>query len=226
MKSPLSRLMSRLAEDGLVLAARAVVADEALAEARRVVADAAARAVAALRVAVAAEHVRARRALLERAVGAAEAEIAHAADVLHRVPRGRVRLARLRGELLLRVADTAAVAVVRADGTFACDAVVVVKAVALARLAVARALVRALGERVRLVGAGRDRNPRRRLRARAHRAVVLRPRRVAVRALVALALVVDAARAVARAPVRAVGEGRGGERGEEERTDGHCFARC
>merc|ERR1719161_3228065 len=168
-----------LTEDGLVLAARAVVADEALAEARGVVADAAARAVAALRVAVAAEHVRARRALLERAVRATEAEVAHAADVLHRVPRGRVGLARLGGELLLRVADAAAVAVVRADGTFACDAVVVVKAVALARLAVARALVRALGERVRLVGAGRDRNPRRRLRARAHRAIVLCPRRVA-----------------------------------------------
>merc|ERR1719326_2385599 len=202
-----------LAEDGLVLAARAVVADEALAEARR--------AVAALRVAVAAEHVRARRALLERAVGAAEAEVAHAADVLHRVPRGRVRLARLRGELLLRVADAAAVAVVRADCALARDAVVVVEAVALAGLAVARALVRALNERVRLVRANGDRHPRRRLRARARRAVVERPRRVAVRALVALALVVDAARAVARAAVGAVREGRGGERGEEESADSH-----
>merc|ERR1712196_620509 len=100
-----------LAEDGLVLAPRAVVADDALAEA--------ARAVAALRVAVALEHIRARRALLERAVRPAEAEVAHAADVLHRVPRGRVRLARLRRELLLRVADAAAAAVVRADCTLA-----------------------------------------------------------------------------------------------------------
>merc|ERR1719230_1475029 len=154
-----------LAEDGLVLAPRAVVADEALAEARRVVADAAARAVAALRVAVAAEHVRARRALLERAVRPAEAEVAHAADVLHRVPRGRVGLARLRRKLLLRVADAAAAAVVRADGALARNAIVVVEAVALTRLAVARALVRALDKRVRLVRADRDRHPRGRLRA-------------------------------------------------------------
>merc|ERR1712185_599684 len=119
--------MDDLTEDRLVLAAGAVVADEALAEAGRVVADAAARAVAALRVTVATEHVRARRALLERAVGAAEAEVAHAADVLHRVPRGGVDLARLGGELLLGVADAAAVAIVGADGTLARDAVVVVE---------------------------------------------------------------------------------------------------
>merc|ERR1719506_3060917 len=129
--------------------------------------------------------------------------------------------ARLGGELLLGVADATAVAIVRAHGALARDAVVVVEAVALARLAVARALVRALHKRVRLVGADRDRNPRRRLGARAHRAVVLRPRGVTVRALVALALVVDAARAVARAAVGAVRERRGGERGEEERADGH-----
>merc|ERR1719405_226090 len=133
-----------LAEDGLVLAARAVVADETLAEARRVVADAAARAVAALRVAIAAEHVRARRTFLERAVRAAEAEVAHAADVLHRVPRGRVDLSHLGRKLLLGVADATAVAIVGADSTLARDAVVVVEAVALARLAIARALVRAL----------------------------------------------------------------------------------
>merc|ERR1719263_1687173 len=126
-----------LSEDGLVLAARAVVADKALAEARGVVADAAARAVAALRVAVALEHVRARGALLQRAVGTAEAEVAHAADVLHRVPRGGVGLARLGRQLLLGVADAAARAVVGAHGALARDAVVVLEALALAALAVA-----------------------------------------------------------------------------------------
>ena len=50
--------MFNLAEDGLVLAASAVVPDEALAEAARVVADAAARAVASLLVTVTEEHVR------------------------------------------------------------------------------------------------------------------------------------------------------------------------
>merc|ERR1719473_454579 len=160
-----------LAEDGLVLAARAVVADEALAETRRIVADAAARAVAALVVAVAAEHIRTRWALLERAVRAAEAEVADAAHVLHRIPRRGVCLVRLRRQLLLRVADATAVAVVGAHGTLARDAVVVVKAVALARLAVAHALVRALHPRVRLVRADRHSHPRRALRARARRAV-------------------------------------------------------
>merc|ERR1719453_1583868 len=207
--------------DGLVLAAGAVVADEALAEARAVVADATAGAVATLGVAVAAEHIRTRWALLERAVRAAEAEVADAAHVLHRVPRRGVRLVRLRRQLLLRVADATAVAVVGAHGTLARDAVVVVKAVALARLAVAHALVRALHPRVGLVRADRDGHPRRALRARALRAIVLGPRHVAVRAGVAAALVVHAARAVARAPVRAVRRDERREGDEEKRAELH-----
>lgn len=57
-------MTSCLAEDSLVLAAGAVVADEALAETRAVVADAATGAVTALGVAVTAEDIGARRALL------------------------------------------------------------------------------------------------------------------------------------------------------------------
>ena len=135
-----------------MLALVAEVASEALAEAVRVVADAAAGAVAALLVAVAEEDVRARGALLERAVGAAEAQVAHAAHVLHRVPRRVVGLVRLHCQLFLGVADPPAGAVVGAYGALAGDAIVVLEALALARLAVAEALVRALHLRVRLVG--------------------------------------------------------------------------
>merc|ERR1719235_2800838 len=71
-----------LREDGLRLALGAEVALEALAEARRVVADATAGAIAAKIVALAKEDVAAGGALLERAVRAAGAEVADAADVL------------------------------------------------------------------------------------------------------------------------------------------------
>merc|ERR1719387_3070241 len=85
-------LQPKLRQDCLRLAAGAEVALEALAEAARVVADATARAVAAEVVALAEQHVRARRALLERAVRAAGAQIAHTAHVLVGVPRRRVSL--------------------------------------------------------------------------------------------------------------------------------------
>merc|ERR1719327_1659266 len=132
-----------LREDGLRLALGAEVALEALAEARRVVADATAGAVAAEVVALAEQHVRARRALLEGAVRAARAEVADTADVLVGVPRGGVGLGGLVRELLLLDAAAAVVAVARAQGALAGLAVVAIEALALARLAVAGALVRA-----------------------------------------------------------------------------------
>jgi len=79
--------------------------------------------------------------------------------VLERVPRAGVGLGCLVGELLLGVADTTAVAVVRADGTLAGDTIIVVKALTLTSLAVADALVRALDRRVGLVGGGGNGNP-------------------------------------------------------------------
>jgi len=209
-------MTTSLTEDGLVLALVAEVAREALAEAVRVVADAAARAIAALLVTVTKEDVGARRALLERAVGAAEAQVAHAAHVLHGIPRRVVSLVRLDGELLLRVADPPTGAVVRADCSLARDAVVVLEALALARVAVAEALVRALNLRVRLIRGRGHRHPRRGLGAGAGRAVVLREGKVAVRAEVARAFVVGAARAVARAPVGAVRVTKSSEGGNGE----------
>merc|ERR1719181_450959 len=171
---------AHLREDCLALAAGAEGALEALAQAARVVAEAAAGAVAAEVVALAEQHVRARRALLERAVRAAGAQVADAADVLVGVPRVGVRLGRLVRELLLLDAVTAVVAVGRAHGTLACLAVVAVEALALARLAVAGALVRALDAHVRRVRGRRRVHPRRALGARALRAVRLRPRGVVV----------------------------------------------
>merc|ERR1711871_1321615 len=134
----------RLREDGLRLAAGAEVALEALAQAARVVADAAAGAVAAEVVALAEQHIGARRALLQRAVRAARAQVTDAADVLVGIPRRRVGLRGLVRELLLLDAAAAVVAVARAGGALARLAVVAVEALALAGLAVACAAVGAL----------------------------------------------------------------------------------
>ena len=194
-------LFAQLTEDGLVLALVAKVASEALAEALGVVADAAARAVASLLVTVAEENIRSGWALLEGAVRSAEAKVAHAAHVFHRVPRSIVRLVRLNSELFLGVADAATGAVVRAHGALASNAVVVVEALALAALAVAQALVGALHLRVSIVGGRSHGNPGGGLGASAGGAVVLGEREVAVGAEVARALVVGAARAVAGATV-------------------------
>merc|ERR1719352_784925 len=112
------------------------------------------RAVPALRVAHAREDVRARRALLQGAIRPTESEVADAPHVLHGVPGRRVDRAGFRGELLLRVADAAVRAVVRGAGSLTGDALVAVEAVALAGLAVAGALVRALGHAVDVVVAG------------------------------------------------------------------------
>ena len=204
-----------LPEYRLHLALRAVVAREAFAEARVVVAQSSPRAVPALRVAHAREDVRARGALLQGAIRPTESEIADAPHVLHGVPGRRVGRARFRGELLLSVADAAVRAVVGAGSALAGDALVAVEAVALAGLAVAGALVGALGHAVDVVVAGDGvLDPGRVLGARALGAVGGLPGRVVVRAQVAGAAVVGAARAVARAAVRAVRVGRGGE--EEE----------
>merc|ERR1719171_815991 len=210
------RRSARLREDGLGLAPGAEVALEALAEAGGVVTDATAGAVAAEVVALAEEDVGAGGAFFERAVRATSAKVADAADVLEGVPRGGVGLGGLVGELLLLDAAAAVVAVARAQRTLAGLAVVAVEALALAGLAVAGALVGALGGDVRDAVGGGGVGPRGGLGARALGAVVLRPGGVRVlRARVARALVVLAARAVAGAAVRAVG-GDGDEADEEE----------
>merc|ERR1719316_917703 len=115
------------------------------------------------------------------------------------------------GELVDVLARPVAGAALRAGGAAAALALVAVKALALAGLAVAHALVRALGVVVSGVGAiGRVR-PGERVRARAQRAVRALP------VLEARALVVGTADAVAGAAVRA---GRGGKANEREEDSG------
>jgi len=193
--------IKELSEDGLVLALVAEVPREALAEAVGVIADTTAGAVAALLVTVAEEHIGARGALFERAVRSAEAQVAHAAHVLHGVPRRVVGLAGLNSELLLRIADTPAGAVVRAHRTLARDTVVVLEAFALAGLAVANTLVGALNLGVGIIRRDGNGHPGSSFRASTRRAITLRKGEVTVWPEVARALVVSRARTVSGAPI-------------------------
>jgi len=209
----------------LVLALGAEVASEALAETSRVVADTAARAVTALLVTVAKEHVRSRWAFLKGAVRATVAQVTNAANMLHGVPRSSVGLGGFSCELLLGVADTTAGAVVRAHSALASDAVVVVEAFALAGLAVADTLVRAFNLRVSLVRSSCHCDPCSCLWASTEGAVVLSPSRIAVRTSVADAFVVAGASTVAGAAVWAVGRSHHSahqSKGEDKNGTGHC----
>merc|ERR1719174_1632457 len=187
-------MLFALGEDGLRLALGAEVTLEALAEAGGVVAKATSRAVAAEVVALAEEDIGAGGALLEGAVRATSAKVADAADFLEGIPRLGVGLGGFVGELLLDDAAATVVAVGRAHGALAGLAVVAIEALALAGLAVARALHGALNLGVGTVVGGGVVYPSSGLRAGADGAVVLGPGRVVVlRALVACALVVAAA---------------------------------
>jgi len=180
-----------LREDSLALAAGAKVALEALAQARGVIADATAGTIAAEVVTLTEQHVRAGWALLKRAVRATGAQITDTADVLVGIPRRRVRLRGLVRELLLLDAAAAVVAVARAGRALTRFAVVAVKALAFAGLAVTSATVGAFRGRVRGGVAGGRIDPGAGLGAGALGAIVLRPGRVIVlRAGVACALIV------------------------------------
>mmetsp|Transcript_34944 Transcript_34944/g.93488 ORF Transcript_34944/g.93488 Transcript_34944/m.93488 type:complete len:211 (+) Transcript_34944:118-750(+) len=192
-----------LGENNLVLASFSMVPCEAFAQSRLVIAQATAGAVAALLVAVSHHKVGAGRALLEGAVRAAVACVAHAPGRLLCVPWGRVRFARLLGEHLLSVADTVLVTIVRAHGPLARYPVIVVEALAGAQLAVAESFVRALDHRMGLVGGGRHGNPCGALGAGAQGAIGSRPGRFAVRPCEAIALGIPVTVAVARAKIRA-----------------------
>jgi len=125
-----------LTEDGLVLALGAKIAREAFAQPCRVVADATPGAIPTFGVAVAHQYVNARRALLKGAVRPAVAQVAHAAHVLHGVPHTGVGLGSIRSELFFGITEAVVGAITRTYSTFTCDAVVVVKAIALASLAI------------------------------------------------------------------------------------------
>jgi hypothetical protein len=136
----------------LVLTHCPVKAGKARASTVCVAADTAARAVSAGFIAVAIEGIGAGGALLEVASGAAVALVAEAAHVLHRVPGSAVGTPGLGGEVLLRPAGAAVVAVLGTGGSLAGDAVVAGEALAESRLAVTQALVRALGPRMEVIG--------------------------------------------------------------------------
>jgi len=197
-----------LRKDGLALALGPEVTLEALAKASGIVADPTAGAVTAKVVALAKKHVTARWALLEGAVRTTSTDVAHAADVLECVPWSRVSLGSFVRELLLRHAATAAIAVGWAHSTLTGLAIVVVEALALASLAIAQSLVRALSGGVCTGVGGGQVNPGGGLRARAQRAIVLGPGGVVVlRAIVAGALIVCTTATVAGASIGAVSNG-------------------
>jgi hypothetical protein len=187
----------------LVLASGAVVPSEALARAVRVVAQTTARAVTPLGGTIPLHHIRARRTLHQRAVGAAAAEIAHASDVLGRVPRSVVHTLSFKGKLLLSEAYARFTARIRARGSLASYSFVVLETLALPAGAIANTFIRALNHRVGIVGLNYTSDPRQRFRAGSSRAVSVGPGGLAVDAIVASALVVGAARSMTGAAVGA-----------------------
>merc|ERR1719191_1419774 len=129
----------------------------------------------------------------------------------HASARAGAAIVEVAGELVDVLARAVAGAALRAGGAAAALALIAVEALALARLAVAHALVRALGVVVRRVGAVRRVRPGERVRARAAGAVRALP------VLEARALVVGTAHTVAGA---AVGARRGREADQREEHEG------
>ena len=168
-----------LCEYCLVLTPRSVVARKALAGPLRVVTNAAARAITSLFVAVTKEHVRPRGAFEQRAVRTAGSNVTDATGYLHCIPWCRIRASSLPSELLLRVADAATAAVIRAACALTSDAFIVKEAFAFASLAVACTNVGTLHRRMRI--------PCCAFGARPQRTVITSPCWIAVRVAVALA---------------------------------------
>jgi hypothetical protein len=121
--------------------------------------------------------------------------------VLERVPGRAVGTASLRGEVLLGPASASVVACLRADGTLAGDAFISGKALAQAGLAIANALVRALGPRVQVVSIHDISDPSKVFRASSKRAVRASPFGLAIEASEALAVIVLLACSMATAVV-------------------------
>lgn len=204
-----------LHQGSLALAAGASETGEALAQARRVVADTTARAIAAVGATLAAHDVVPSRALDQAAVGATEAIVAHAPEVLVTVPRKRVCALWeiVNSDISQGCACTVAIAGVRARSALARNSFVSIEAGALAGLAITGTHVRARGirrvaahSRSVVIGLGVVHiDPRHAAGACAGRAISAGPRCVrAVALLVALAAIVGAAGAMARASIGTV----------------------
>ena len=135
------------------------------------------------------KDVRAGRALLKGAVRAAETEVALAANVLVGVPGSVGGAAVGDSEGRLSVANTTSIAVGGADGTLAGHALVPIEALAFSRFSVADSLVGALGLWVSIVGSGCYSNPSLALWTSSEGTIMLGPGRLAVRAIIARALI-------------------------------------
>lgn len=242
----LSIVVGNLVQDGLQLALSSVVSGEACAGPAFVVADSAPGAIAPLVGTISAHDITVGWAFAQRAVRSAGADVTDAALLLEGIPRCLVYLAGFASKLLGGDANATSGAIVGAGGTFAGITFVVGKALALARLAVALALVGAFRACVATVGLLRHGCPRFAHRAGAEGAVCPGPRgvshirvgstggtrkitkrsglRIVVLLGVARALVVRAAGTVAGATVRAVSlrEAQGGKDGNGKEQIGRA----
>lgn len=136
----------------LFLALSPIKSCKAVAKSRAIVTYPAPTAVATRLVSVPIEGVRARRTLHKLASRSAIAHITQAPHRLARVPGSGVEVAGLLRKDALGKAKATTVAVLGTHRSLARTAVVPQEAIALARLAVAGALVRAFHERMQIVG--------------------------------------------------------------------------
>lgn len=194
-----------------MLALGSIVSREALADTGRVVASSTTRAVTSLSVTVTLEHISTGWALNQRAIRAAATKIADASNVLLRVPGSGVCAGSLGGKLLLGEAHSGIGAGVGADSSLAGNTLVVGIARALASGAVAVTLVGALHDGVKVIGGLDVADPSHRLGASALGAISSSPGRLTILAVVAGALVVDTARSMTTASVRAVSNSNSGK---------------
>lgn len=121
--------------------------------------------------------------------------------MLHGIPRLSVSATGLGGEVLLRPAGAAVVAVVGAESTLASNSVVAGEAVTGTGGAIASALVGALHPRVKIVGVDYVSNPGEVLGAGALRAVGTSPLSLTIETSEALAIIIGLACAVIGAVV-------------------------
>jgi hypothetical protein len=232
----------RLIQDGLGLAAGAVISAETSAQTGGVVAQPTSGAVAPFVCTLPAHNVGVRRALAERAVRAAGSDVTQATLVHDLIPRSVVGLAGKASQFVLGNASPASGAIVGAHGALAGIASVTREALASTSLAITGPLTRALGTGVGLVVVSSDAHPRFADGASAQRAVSSSPRGVVVRSggkeaveiflaiailgvvillCVTDALVVRATSPVAGAAVRAVRVGDSEERHDNEGGANH-----
>mmetsp|Transcript_5730 Transcript_5730/g.7722 ORF Transcript_5730/g.7722 Transcript_5730/m.7722 type:complete len:212 (+) Transcript_5730:47-682(+) len=193
-----------LTEDSLVFALGTVVPRKALTDTRRIVASSTTRAVTSLCITISFKHIRSRGALHQRAIRATAAKITHASHMLGGIPRSRVDTRSLNSKLILSEANTGIRAGVGADSSLAGNSLIVGEACALSSGAITVTLVGALNNGVEVIGRLDVSHPGHGLGASALRAISSCPGGLAVLAIVASALVVDPARPVTTAPVRAV----------------------